>query len=39
MNWEVVGGSRVLVIVAIVWLEIRGMQGKDEDGDWPGGAA
>jgi hypothetical protein len=39
MNWELVGGSLVLVIVAIVWLEIRGIQGKDEDGnDWPGGA-
>jgi hypothetical protein len=40
MNWELVGRSLVLVIAAIAWLEVRGMQGKDEDGnDWPGGAA
>jgi hypothetical protein len=35
-----VGWSLALVIVAIVWLEIRGIMGKDEDGnDWPVGAA
>jgi hypothetical protein len=39
MNWELIGLGLALVIVAIAWLEVRGIQGKDEDGDWPGGAA
>jgi hypothetical protein len=41
MNWELIGWILALVIVAIAWLEIRGILGKDEDGNdnWPVGAA
>jgi hypothetical protein len=41
MNWELIGWGLALVIVAIAWLEVRAILGKDEDGNdnWPGGAA
>ncbi|GGO89100.1 hypothetical protein GCM10011348_46060 [Marinobacterium nitratireducens] len=41
MNWEYIIGGIVLVIAAIVWAEIKGMAGRDDDGEWPddGGAA